>query len=99
MEAVDAVAVDTNLYGSRVGEGERPPLDVLVPEREVYCSRTGRVIPREKVYEGRWNEAQQLSTGHDVYDNVPPEKAKGKRVRSKWIEVWKDEVGPDGEPG
>ena len=57
----------------------------LVPERQVYDSKTGIDISREKAREGR-KAAMKEMMDHHVFDEVPDSEAAGKKfIRAKWL--------------
>ena len=72
------------------GQREEQATDVdnemtLVPEHQVYDSKTGIEIPREKVLAGRKAEMEEMMNAH-FFDEVPESEAAGKKlVRAKWL--------------
>ncbi len=59
--------------------------DGLVPESHVYDARSGKELDLELVRLGRIMELEQMKR-HNVYQEIAPNEAQGRKVKSRWVD-------------
>jgi hypothetical protein len=90
LEVIPSLLVGAVTDEAVVGTDWKP--NVMEGVTEVWGTKSGEALPLDKVEAGRIKEVSTM-TDHGMYELWPVALAKGKKVRTGWVEDWGKEAG------